>query len=195
MTLQIKRVSSKKHYQEYSDKFCKHLNYRIPIDYFKKGKTYCLFNNNYIIGGFTIVETKPLRVFDQIPKNTLLRHIEFGLDTGKCAEITGYWISKKAPMKGALALTIKLVSEVFLSRSKYFFYSWLSSETALGRYYGYGNPNFVWKGVPNRIEGHTNDMEEEIFEYLTKWGVAKIFIRRTLREVRKNYGRVYSKRR
>ena len=174
--------------EKFHELFCKKIDYEIPLTYFKKGSCYGMFVKKVektgfgdlawhdLVGGFCLVHDIPskLRSIKQIPLEEPLKE----LPTSKTAEFTGYFLLDK---KHGLYFTLNLVRVILGHKAKKFVYSYPVSQKRLGKYYSYGNPDKLYTGVPRRLTGHSENMEAEHVEALTKWGIVKIFLARTYR--------------
>lgn len=173
-----------KEIQEFHDKFCAKICYDIPVGYFNKGDCYALFYKEQLAAGFCLVNAPPLhlRSIIQIPDILYNWHVYEDYIYDIC-EFTGYFIENK---KLAFIFTLYLVWTVIWYNSRQFVYSYPISQRGLERYYSRGNPLRIYTGYPKTLEG-MQGVEKEHVEILTKWGIVKIFLFRTLRYFSRRY--------
>jgi len=181
--------------ERFKNIFCSKISYDIPSTYFKKGECYALIedekvitsegtvNKIRIVGGFCLVHDLPwkLRSIKQIPED-MLHLATRDLPTLKTAEFTGYFLNDK---KYGLLFTSHLVKTCLLHKASRFVYSYPISQTGLEKYYSKGKPGRLYSGQPAKLQGHKDGMEDENIEVLTRWGIIKIFLARTLRYILK----------
>jgi len=152
----------------------------VPLEYFESGDCFAMLIDYKIVAGFCLVSGfDHLRSAQQLPdhiREDFRKNYPDVVDN--LADFTGYFINTKNKLYGAL-FTTYLVFICALYPKKYFIYSYLISETRLGRYYGSGDPIKVYTGKPEHLEGHHENMEEEHVEILSKFGIFKIFVYRT----------------
>jgi hypothetical protein len=149
----------------------------VPIDYFKSGDCYALFVDGTLTGGYCLVH-RPLfnlRSVIQIPDYYRLVNHKM---LQEAAEFTGYFINSK---RYAFFFTLHLVMTIIFHEAKTFVYSYPVSNRALGKYYGRGDPCRIYTGAPRHLEGHKEVMEPEHVEVLTKFGIFKVFMHRTIK--------------
>jgi hypothetical protein len=70
---------------------------------------------------------------------------------------------------------------IIFHEAETFVYSYPVSNKALGKYYGRGDPCRIYTGIPRPLEGHKEGMESEHVEVLTKFGIFKVFMHRTIK--------------
>lgn len=187
--VKFKLLDSTKDIEKFKDLFCERISYEVPLGYFLRGDCYALIKNGEIIGGFCLVHDLPykLRSIQQIPNPTpgsrwFRGFEEVGITNTNTAEFTGYFLNEK---KHGLFFTWNLVKTILGHPARRYVYSYPVSQTRLGAYYAYGNPIRLHTGVPVHLQGHSGDMEEEHVEVLTRNGIIKIFLARTLRYILK----------
>jgi hypothetical protein len=136
-----------------------------------------MFVDGVMTAGFCLVPGfLQLRAVMQLPTEkikTLIPTASAGL-----ADFTGYFMKDK---RHAFRFTCYLTKVCFLHPCKYFIYSYQTTEVGLGRYYAAGNPLRIHTGIPEHLDGHHAIMEPEHVEILSKWGIVKIFLRRTFK--------------
>ena len=180
-SVRFQKVRSEDRLMEFHRKFCNHIEYQVPLEYFEKGSCYALIVNGEIVAGFCLVyrPANELRSLQQVPYfcHTLYKD-EF---VYRVAEFTGYFIDKKSY---AFKFTMNLVRIVLLSPAHYFVYSYPVDQKRLGKYYAKGKPIRIYSGKPRRLEGHPEGLDEERVEVLTKWGIVRIFLHRTRKYLR-----------
>lgn len=164
----------------FQKKFCERISYEVPLGYFIKGDCYGFYDDGRLVGGFCLVHDIPykLRSIQQVPEDCMW----FKLPITRTAEFTGYFLDDKSH---GLYFTYHLVKTIMLHKASWFVYSYPVSQVKLGGYYSRGNPVKIYTGAPKKLLGHTEGMEEEHVEALTKWGIVKIFLARTRRYVLK----------
>jgi len=181
--------------ERFKNAFCSRISYDIPSTYFKKGECYALLedektitsegtmNRIRIVGGFCLIHDLPwkLRSIKQIPEDAFLQATR-DLPTLKTAEFTGYFLNDK---KYGLLFTSHLVKTCLLHKASRFVYSYPTRQTGLEKYYSKGKPRRLYSGLPAKLPGHKDKMEDENVEVLTRWGIIKIFMARTIREILK----------
>lgn len=184
--MKIKRFKKLSDIKKYVETFNKINGYDIPISYFTQNKACirCLVSSEEIKGGYAIVSGQS-RSLEQVPQTFLIKQENNGylirypknkfLKKEKIAEFTGYFMLSN---EGRFKLTCFLLFDVFTSKAKYFIYSFAVSNKKLAKYYGYGNPIFIYCGQASKLEGHPSDMESEQVEMLTKVGILKVFLAR-----------------
>lgn len=177
----IKRVRDDSKLDEFVVEFCKQISYRVPLQFFEDEEVWGLYKDGKLVGGFALISKKPLRSLEQIPNASW----ESLWDTDYFCEFTGYWIDDK---KLGVPFTIWLVIRSLLRKESYFVYSYPVSDTKLERYYSYGKPIKIYKGEPQKLEGHTSFMEPEFVEILTKLGIVRIFWYRTKKVLKRMFG-------
>ena len=174
-------ISDKNDLSEYHQKFCKKIGYEVPIDYFKLGKCYGLYVKGQLVAGFCLVKRPAyeLRSLKQVPSFVSTFYTEeFIYDI---AEFTGYFIEDK---RYAFRFTVNLLKTVLSFPAKYYVYSYPLSQKGLSQYYAKGKPIKIYSGIPKKLEGHTDKMEPEHVEVLTKWGIFMVFWHRTKKYLR-----------
>lgn len=184
MGLIIKKLDNKEEIHDFSEKFCDLISYSIPESYFLSGSCYALVIDGMIKAGYCLVDLPlyNLRSINQVPKEQLSL-VPQDLLCDLC-EFTGYFILDK---KYGLLFTAHLVKTILFHSKKKFVYSYPVDQKNLGKYYGYGNPYRIYTGKPERLDGHTDDMDEEHVEILSKHGICKIFLRRTMKYIGKGF--------
>lgn len=162
----------------------------VPWRYHATGTTYALYDSkNRIVGGFVLIPGYwHLRTILQMPEEV---QKSFYKDNPKIVQslcdLTGYFIINP---KHGLKITIKLLLTTLFSKYRYFCYSYPIHDVALKKYYGTGKPILLYAGVPRKLEGHSDHMDEEYVEILTKIGIVRIFLYRTTRMLL-NYCRAF----
>lgn len=164
----------------------KNIKYEIPITYYTKGTCYGFYRNGILVGGFCLIHDFPayLRSFQQIPvdlDDELL--VKSGMEMLNTVEFTGYFLTDKT---NGLYFTYHLVKTIFNHRATRFIYSYPISQVALERYYSKGHPVRLYTGKPSYLPGHLPNMEAEHVEVLSKWGIFKIFLSRTVKYLLKS---------
>lgn len=149
------------------------------------GDCYGMYEDGELTAGYCLVRAPihKLRSIQQIPK---VEYYYYGNPKLKrVSEFTGYFIENRAhsSIRGVI-FTMHLVWKVLVNSADMFVYSYPVSSFALKEYYGYGRPWRLYKGMPNPLEGHNGNMEPEYVEVLTKWGIIKIFLKRTFQIAR-----------
>ena len=185
MTFQLKRLERNSlEVQDFHDKFCKKIKYDIPTDYFNTGDCFGMYVDALLVGGFCLVDAPPLhlRSITQI-QDVLYNWHTYDKILYDACEFTGYFLDGK---KFGFVFTMYLVWTVLFYRAKQFVYSYPVSHKGLERYYGHGNPIRIHTGIPSHQEG-IKGAEREHVEVLTKWGIVKIFLCRTLRYISWRY--------
>jgi hypothetical protein len=175
--------------KEFHGKFCSKIKYEVPLEYFNSGDCFAMYVGKRLIGGFCLVNTPPLHLrsilqIEDIYRNWYL-YDSFLVDV---CEFTGYFLEDR---RWGLIFTMYLVWSVLFYKSEQFVYSYPVSQKGLERYYGYGDPVRLYTGIPSHLKDFEG-IEEEHVEVLTKWGIVKIFLRRTLRYFSwRRYGKKY----
>lgn len=162
--------------------FCHLTGYNIPSSYFLSADCYGIKHKGKYVGGFIIHQDIlfRLRAFNEIPKDNLEKiNIEKYIHT--TADLTGYFITSK---KHGFALTCCFVLSVMTHRAKHFIYSYDTDNKRLERYYGNGKPVRLYSGIPALIEGYSSPQPPVNVEILTKFGIFRIFLNRTLKMLR-----------
>jgi len=190
--VKIKRLTHPCDLVIFQTEFNKILGYStIPFDYFDSGECYAMFHNGEMEAGFCLIPGYyNLRSIKQLPFYVIGRISSTYLHGS--VDFTGYFIKTKNRFRGLL-FTLFLVKTCFFSKYKYFFYSYATSELGLERYYGSGNPVRVHTGIPEYLPGHHQEMPPEHVEVLTRWGIVKIFIYRTVRIIKALINKLFRK--
>lgn len=154
----------------------------VPLEYLESGDCFVLLVNHKLVAGFCLVSGfDNLRSIQQLPENVREDcKTKYPYIVDNLADFTGYFINTKSKLYGIL-FTIYLVLVCATYPKKYFIYSYLISETRLGKYYSSGSPLKIHTGKPEHLNGHHDTMEEEHVEVLSKIGIFKIFLYRTKR--------------
>lgn len=146
----------------------------IPYSYLAKGRPFVFLDSkDRVVGGFAIIDKKPFRTIEQIP-------LKIYAPIKAENEITAYFIADK---KYGFAVTLRLVLEVLKSKGP-FVYSYDLINKSLQRYYALGDPELVYSGPVKNLPG-MEGLHYENVEILTKLGIVKLFIKRTLRGILK----------
>lgn len=178
----IKKLKSIRDIMWYTRLFNKAIGYsNVPWKYHATGDVYAsLDDSGRIVGGFTLIGGYfNLRAVLQMPEDIQRDFYEKEPKMARnMCDLTGYFILNP---KNALNLTIWLVLVCLFSKYKYFIYTYPTKDTGLERYYGIGDPLRIHTGIPEKLPGHSDHMEEEHVEVLTKWGIIRIFLYRTKR--------------
>lgn len=195
----LKQITSE-HYHEFNNCLESSIGIKLPHKYFSRSKCFAYFKDNRIVAGFIISPYKNtlrnFRTFEQIRKDHIyiacikkMMGIEF-LANSKAkhlAEYTGYFILDKSI---AFIFTLKMIVAVCLMPHKYFFISYSYNNKFLKNYYSKGKPEKI---VVTDVEYHTlgdNGSTKinhgiESIEVLSKYGVVRIFIWRTMQVIKK----------
>lgn len=174
--MKIKKIKSCIEARKYAAVFGRSIGYEIPCSYFYDENVWGLYDeNDHIEGGFALINKKLPRTLKQLESFETMREYR-----GKVTEFTGYFINEK---KGSFRLTLRLAYEVLKNRRNLFIYSYEDDNEKLQKYYGVGNPTLVDVCYPRRLPGHKKDMPLERIELLTKWGIMKIFLMRTVKYI------------
>lgn len=151
----------------------------IPQDYLfsKDSRTFGAYDSRgKLLGGFCLVKGDPK--LDSVNLRTVEQANLFCFENLMLTEITGYFIKDK---RCGFKLTMKLVIETFKSASYFFIYSYNTSNKKLESYYKTGNPKRVFSGYIY----YGNDYNIENVEILSKLGIIKIFLNRTMRLIKR----------
>jgi hypothetical protein len=135
------------------------------------------------IGGYVIAPKSQSRVYRQIPKDGYGAKAFDALYkiNDDFAELTGYFIDDK---KAGFWLVTHWLWNVLRYPAKYFIYSYDMDNLNLRKYYSYGNPKLIYKGLINNITGMHGEHWERI-ELLSKLGFCRLYLRRILRQTKK----------
>jgi hypothetical protein len=162
----------------------------IPWKYLQQGRCFVWYDNKgdfaggfaiierahfrtILHGGFAIIEIAHFRTILQIPHAARKK-----LRTHPNAEITAYFINNKS---FGLRITLRLIIEVLKTDGKKFVYSYDRDNRKLGKYYAMGSPIRLYSGYVRNLEGMTGKHIENV-EILTKGGILKLFMKRTIKE-------------
>lgn len=170
----------------FHNKFCAKVKYDVPAGYFNKGDCFGLYVNGELVGGFCLVNLPPLhlRSITQIP-DVVYNWCIYGDRLCDVCEFTGYFLDSR---RHGLIFTVYLVWVILTYNASQFVYSYPASQKGLERYYSKGSPLRLYTGKPVTLEGIPG-VEDEHVEVLTKWGIVKIFLHRTLRYFRRSHGK------
>jgi hypothetical protein len=177
----LTRVSDIVHYTKLFNRDIGYSN--VPWKYHATGTTYAVRNEKgRIVGGFILIPGYwHLRAVLQMPEEKQVSFYEQNPKVvSKLCDLTGYFILSR---KHSTKVTVLLLLVTLLSRYKYFIYTYPTHDKALEKYYGRGNPRRIHTGIPEKLEGHAEHMEEEHVEILTKYGIFKIFVERLRRVI------------
>jgi hypothetical protein len=178
----FKRLKTIKDYIWFTKLFNRAIGYsNVPWEYYASGKMYAATDEKCrMIGGFVLVPGYfNLRSILQMSPERVKSFYEERPDiANNLADLTGYFILRP---NLAFKLTLWLTIICLFYHKKYFVYTYPISDTALEQYYGEGKPIRIHTGVPERLLGHSEHMESEHVEILTKLGIVKIFYYRTKR--------------
>lgn len=178
-------VKRPKDINTFRSKFNAKLEYStIPLEYFKSGRCYALWDGQVMVGGFCIVyrHFSLLRSMKQIPQSALLQYQQkYPHIFSDVADITGFFIDKP---KYSAQLLWYIMYSLLIHPARYFVYSYGTHEHWLERYYGAGKPIRIHTGIPEKLPGHHKTMPEEHVEILTKFGIVRIVTNRFLKIAR-----------
>lgn len=154
----------------------------IPQDYLfsEDSKTIAAYDSeDKLLGGFCLVSGNLNDGFANLRTVKQARLFFYGKSSlDNLTEITGYFIADK---KCGLKLTMRLVLEVLRNPSNSFIYSYAASNKKLESYYKTGNPKRMFSGYIY----YPNDYNIENVEILSKWGIIKIFLNRTMKLIKR----------
>jgi hypothetical protein len=179
--IKLKKLKYKEDIIEYTIIFNKALGYsNVPWEYHASGDVYVLIVNGKIQAGFVLVPGYfNLRAILQMP---IIERKRFHLNNPYIAknlcDLCGYFINTTNFWHGFIFTFYMVLVSIFY-KQKYFIYTYPVKETGLEKYYGKGNPIRIYTGVPEYLPGHSDHMEPEHVEVLTKCGICKIFWYRT----------------
>ena len=179
--VRFRKILDEDRLADFHKKFCLGIKYEVPINYLRSGNCYGLFVDDKIVAGICSVHQHALypRSLKQIP---CFSYISYKKDfILSLAEITGYFIEDKAY---AFRFTMHLFRIFLFHPAKNFVYSYPVDQKRLSKYYAKGKPITIYSGKPVKIEGHPDDLPPENVEILTKWGIFRIFLHRTLKYLR-----------
>lgn len=150
----------------------------IPGDYFLSGDTYCFYDEYGLIGGYSLIKHTQKRTLNQIPSD---HHSQICIDDlrRRSLEITGYFIIKNRP---AFLMVTHFMIKTFLSRSKYFIYSYDKTNKKLEKHYSHAKPFRLYSGVVKNLEGMTGINYENV-EVITRMGFFRLWINRLIRKI------------
>jgi hypothetical protein len=182
----IKKLKTAEEFIEYTKLFNQAIGYsNVPWQYYASGDVYALIVNNKMQAGFVLIPGYfNLRSILQIPDEIQVKYFN---ENPKIAlhlcDNTGYFINTVSFWQGII-FTLFLTIICLFYREKYFVYTYPVTDVALQKYYGSGNPIRIHTGIPEHLPGHSDHMESEHVEILSKLGIIKIFIYRTKRILR-----------
>lgn len=182
----FKKITAYTDIEKFHKMFSKKIKYEVPITYLTKGVCYGFYKNNSLVGGFCLIHDFPLnlRSFQQIHGAIDTEAlVKAGMTILNTADFTGYFLTDKS---SGLYFTYHLVKTIFNHKAARFIYSYPVSQVALERYYSKGHPVRLYTGKPKFLPGHEHNMEEEHVEVLSKWGIFKIFVSRTVKYLLKS---------
>lgn len=173
---QLKKNSTE--IEMFHKQFCSKIKYEVPYEYFNEGDCFGILFKGRLVGGFCLVNAPPLhlRSLIQIP-DIVFNWYLYDSHIYDVCEFTGYFIEDK---RFGLLFTMYLVWVILTYNAKQFVYSYPVSQKGLEQYYRKGKPIRLYTGFPATLEG-VPGVEKEHVELLTKWGIVKIFLFRTLR--------------
>ena len=176
--IRFKKITNEQDVACFTEIFNNLLGYSsVPFEYFMGGNCYVMLVNGEITAGFCLVDGFfELRSIKQIPTPTKIL-IDFTYVNNLC-DFTGYFMLNK---KYSFLFTLYLTVACLFYKKSNFIYSYQISEVGLGKYYAAGCPKLVYSGLPEKLEGHHDHMEPENVEILTKFGILRIFLSRTVK--------------
>ena len=187
--VEFKEITSWTGVQDFQKAFNTVLGYStVPLEYFMSGECYGMFIDGKLVAGFCLVPGfLNLRAVMQLPEAEIV-NLAYSPMSDHLADFTGYFLLKDTSWLNAFRFTVYLVKTCVRSPYKHFIYSYQVNEVKLGRYYAAGDPKRIYTGIPEHLDGHGENMEPEHVEILTKWGIVKIFLRRTYKVLKKMVG-------
>jgi len=174
----IKRVKNFADAIAYQKIFWSKFQINVPLSYFINSKSYLMVVDGKIVGGFMIVPRNISRTYRQIP---FTQEGIFALDylsNKRFAELTGYFIDDH---KEGFYLVTRWLLHVLFSPYSCFLYSYPESNANLRKYYSFGNPLLLYKGIIRNIDDINGEQRDRI-ELITKIGFCKLFVRRLFKQ-------------
>jgi hypothetical protein len=195
----LKQIDST-HFTEFNNSINNSIGIKFPAKYLQEAKCFAYFKDGKIVAGFIIYPyrntMKNFRTFKQIKNEVIYKHILQKMASIKIlanakskhlAEYTGYFILDKSV---GLKFTLSMITTVCLMSHKYFFISYSLHNKKLKHYYSNGNPTYIT--ITDVIFDTIDDFgltktnyDVERIEVLTKIGIIKIFLWRTIKVLRK----------
>ena len=184
--IKIKKLKSTEEFKEYTRLFNKAIGYsNVPWQYYASGEIWAAIKDNQIKGGFVLVPGYfNLRSILQMPENIQEQKYKDHLKMmNNLCDNTGYFLNGVSFWEG-IWFTFYMILVCLFYKKGYFVYTYPVTDTGLEKYYGSGDPILIHSGVPEHLPGHSDEMEPENVEIITRLGVLKIFIYRTKRMFR-----------
>lgn len=178
----VKKLETTEEIIEFTRIFNRVIGYsNVPWQYHASGECYALINNGKMEAGFCLIPGWfNLRAVLQMPEEKQRAFYDNDKMTRNLCDLTGYFINGASFYRG-LVFTLFLVMKCLLYKKKYFIYTYPEHEHGLEKYYAKGNPKRIHTGIPVKLSGHSDNMESEHVEVLTRLGVCRIFYCRTKR--------------
>ena len=184
--IKIRKLKNVEDFKEYTRLFNKAIGYsNVPWQYYASGEIWSVFKESQIKGGFVLVPGYfNLRSILQMPEEVQeIRYKEHYKVMNNLCDNTGYFLNGVSFWEG-IWFTLLLTLICLFYKKGYFVYTYPVTDTGLEKYYGSGKPIRIHTGVPVHLPGHSDNMEPEHVEILTRLGIIKIFLYRTKRMFR-----------
>ncbi len=148
----------------------KYIGIEFPLSYLRRSKIFGVFDDdNQLVGGFLIVMEGDLRSFESLPSLTCLPK---KIDRWDVAEVNSLWLSKELRKSASsIVFWLFVIFQLLISGKKYFTYTYSTSKSRLGNFYGRARPITIFEGETKILEG-MKEAEVESIEVVSRFNVA-----------------------
>jgi hypothetical protein len=153
----IKRITNLRSLRSYQEKTASYIDVKFPMDYLQGSKVFAIYKNSKMVGGYSIISNKPLRVVESLKDESVKENLPANI-----AEITGLWMNKNVRSDYSFYLWLHMFFEIMKDQNKHFVYAYSVKKKNLENLYSSFPKKVLYRGIVEQLEGMDGEDYESI---------------------------------